>query len=154
MGNESEKIKNILVASATACSLILAGSTLALAQQPSTPPQGTTSPQAQPAPAQPNAAGGSEGSSLSNKQATLQRSQLVGKKLYGKDGREVGTIQNVTTTASGDVKAAEVDTGGFLGIGTKRISVPADQLQFKGDRIVDNAMTADQISKLPAMVKK
>jgi len=154
MANQGEKLKTILIASATACSLILAGSTFALAQQPNPAPQGTTSPQAQPAPAQPNPAGGSEGSNLSNKQATLQRAQLVGKKLYGKDGREAGTIQNVTTTPTGDVKAAEVDTGGFLGIGTKRVAVSADELQYKGDRIVDNSMTADQITKLPPMAKK
>jgi len=150
MANQTEKVKKILVASATACSLLLAGGTLALAQQPN-----TATPEAS---SKAENAGSPSGSNTSAttpamQSSSLQSSQLMGKKLYGTDDREVGTIKNVTTGSTGKAETAVVETGGFLGIGTKRISIPVSDLQIKKGRVMDKTMTAGQIGKMPALNK-
>jgi hypothetical protein len=81
--------------------------------------------------------------------ANKQRNDLVGKMLYDNAGNEVGKIQDVKTTGDGKIAAAEIDVGGFLGIGSRRIPVAADQLQMKGDRVVAKSLTAEQIKSLP-----
>ena len=83
----------------------------------------------------------------------MKRDNVVGKWLYDKSGNAVAMIQDVKTSPDGKIQAAEIDLGGFLGIGARRIAVPADQLQKKGDRIEATSMTSDQISNLPHEAK-
>jgi hypothetical protein len=109
------------------------------AQQPAQPtPQQTTQAQqpAQPMPQQ-------------NAVASMNRDNLIGKWLYDRQGNSVGSIQDVKTSADGKIQAVEIDVGGFLGIGSRRIAVPVDELQRKGDRIESTSMTTDQIRNLP-----
>ncbi len=54
----------------------------------------------------------------------------------------------------GKIQAVEIDVGGFLGIGARKVAIPADQLQLKGDRITASSLTADQIRNLPAESNK
>jgi len=77
--------------------------------------------------------------------ASLQRDDIVGKWLADRNGNDVARITDVKTSADGKILAAEIDVGGFLGIGARRISVPVGELQLKGDRIQANSMTADEI---------
>ncbi len=93
---------------------------------------------AQPAPQQ----------SAQNAVANMKRDAFIGKYLYDKNGDSVAQIEDVKTSPDGKIQAAELDVGGFLGIGSRRISVPVDQLQMKGDRI-ELTMTAEQIRNLP-----
>ncbi len=87
-------------------------------------------------------------SAAQNAVANMKRDALVGKYLYDKNGNDVAQIQDVKTSPDGKIQAAEIDVGGFLGIGSTRISVPVDKLQMKGDRI-KSTMTAEQIRNLP-----
>ena len=70
-----------------------------------------------------------------NALASMQRSDVVGKQLYDNDGNSVASIQDVKMGPDGKIQAVEVDVGGFLGIGSRRVSVPADTIHVKGDRI-------------------
>jgi hypothetical protein len=81
--------------------------------------------------------------------ANRQRSDLVGKMLFDRAGDEVAKIQDVKTTGDGKIAAAEIDVGGFLGIGSHRIAVPADQLEMKGDKVQAKSLTEQQIKNLP-----
>jgi hypothetical protein len=82
--------------------------------------------------------------------ANMKRDDIVGKWLVDKNGNEVARIADLKTSADGKIQAAEIDLGGFLGIGSRRVSVPVDALQLKGDRIEATSMTADQIRNLVA----
>lgn len=82
--------------------------------------------------------------------ATMQSNQIVGKKLYDRNNNEVATIEKAQQGANGQIQAVEVDVGGFLGIGSKRVAVPVDDLQLNGDRIIANSLTADQIRNMPS----
>lgn len=84
-----------------------------------------------------------------NSIATLQRSDIVGKELYDSSGKEVAQIQDVKTSPDGKIAAVEIDMGGFLGIGARRIAVPVDKLELQGGRIQSNSLSSDQIRDLP-----
>ena len=78
----------------------------------------------------------------------LQRNQVVGKTLYDRNNKKVGQIESVQEASAGNILSAELDVGGFLGLGAKRVAIPANQLQLEGDRLI-TSMTADQIRNLP-----
>ena len=94
-----------------------------------------------------DAKAGAEPSS-SNALASMKPDDLVGKKLYDKNGAEVETIEAVRMSAGGKIAAVDIDVGGFLGIGSRRVPVPIDDLSLNGNRI-QSSMTADQIRTLP-----
>jgi len=85
--------------------------------------------------------------------ASMKRDDIVGKWLADKNGNDVAKIADVRTSPDGKIQAAEIDLGGFLGIGARRIAVPVDELHLKGDRIEATSMTADQIQNLPHEAK-
>jgi hypothetical protein len=95
----------------------------------------------QQAPASPAAAG-----------VPLQRAQsLVGTNVIGANGREAGEVENLLIDRNGQVRAAVVEWGGFLGIGERRAAVPIEKIQF-GAGNNDRArldMTRDQLEQLP-----
>jgi hypothetical protein len=82
--------------------------------------------------------------------ANMKRDDIVGKWLADKNGNDIARIADLKTSADGKIQAAEIDLGGFLGIGSRRVAVPVDELQLKGDRIEAKSMTADQIRNLEA----
>ncbi|MCE7026714.1 PRC-barrel domain-containing protein [Jiella avicenniae] len=58
---------------------------------------------------------------------------LIGSDIYsgpGDDADEIGAINDLVLASSGQVEAAVVGVGGFLGIGEKDVAVPFDQLSM------------------------
>lgn len=72
----------------------------------------------------------------------------VGAAVFGSDGEKVGEVKKVQAEANGSVQAIQVETGGFLGFGTKLISVPADKIS-KGGKNVELAVTSSDFEKMP-----
>ncbi len=103
--------------------------------------------------AKPSAAEATQPNPAQNTIANRPRNDIVGKTLYDSAGNEVAKIQDVKTAPDGKIQAVEIDVGGFLGIGARRIPVPVDQLQLKGDRIQATSLTQDQIRNLPHEAK-
>ena len=83
----------------------------------------------------------------------MKRDDIVGKWLADKNGNDVARIADVRTSADGKIQAAEFDAGGFLGIGARRIAIPVNALELKGDRLQATSMTADQIRNQPHEAK-
>lgn len=75
----------------------------------------------------------------------------VGAPIYGRDDSEISTVDHIHNVA-GRVEVV-FDVGGFLGIGSKRVSLRADQLDFMRDEdgVVHavTQMTEDQLKSLP-----
>ena len=88
-----------------------------------------------------------------NALASMKRDDVVGRQLYDSNGNPVASIQDVKLGPDGKIQAVEIDVGGFLGIGSRRVAVPVDELQLKGDRIEATSMTADQIRNQPHEAK-
>ena len=81
-----------------------------------------------------NAAGGL---SDAKPAATLSVSQhlesVLGKRLAGASGENAGRIVDVLVDGTGQVRAAVVDYGGFLGIGSRKIAISWSDLRFAPD---------------------
>ena len=78
---------------------------------------------------------------------------LIGTNVVGADGKDAGEVQNLLIDGSGQVRAAVVEWGGFLGIGERSAAVPVDRIQLgatnsSNDRARLN-MTKDELEKLP-----
>ncbi|MGE3282925.1 MAG: PRC-barrel domain-containing protein [Alphaproteobacteria bacterium] len=78
--------------------------------------------------------------------------RLIGKDVYGANGEDVGDLENLLISPDGRVRAAIVEFGGFLGIGTNKVAVSWDQLQINGDRVVTN-LTKEQVRAMPRWEK-
>jgi len=55
---------------------------------------------------------------------------VVGKKVVSSTGEDMGAITNVIVDRDGRPRAAVIDFGGFLGVGTRKIAVDWHLLQF------------------------
>ena len=68
--------------------------------------------------------------------------------VVGPTGENIGEIDEVLMDATGKPVAVTVEVGGFLGIGSREVIIPFEQLQPQGDRFMVN-MTRQQIEVLP-----
>jgi|GEM_PF-6915835 len=81
--------------------------------------------------------------------------ELRGADVLGMDGQEIGQITAVVFTSTGEMEAAVVSTGGFLGFGRHSVSIPLDELQISaptdapGAVVVQLPMTEAQLKDLP-----
>lgn len=66
---------------------------------------------------------------------------VLGKEVRSAANENMGRIVDVIVDRSGQVKAAVIDFGGFLGVGSRKIAVAWNALRFPG-----NAKQADRIS--------
>ena len=98
------------------------------AQQSAPPAESTSStptpvPVPAPAPASP---GGTPAAVLDDKQV----SSILGRNIRGKDGEDMGRIVDVIVNRAGQLRAAVIDFGGFLGVGSRKIAVDWGALRF------------------------
>ena len=59
-----------------------------------------------------------------------QSTGLLGKKVVGPSGGDLGMMVDVIVDRSGRPQAAVIDFGGFLGVGSRKIAVDWELLQF------------------------
>jgi sporulation protein YlmC with PRC-barrel domain len=58
-------------------------------------------------------------------------SKLVGATVYNDSGQSIGTVDDLLVGDDGKISQAVVSVGGFLGIGSKLVALPYDQLKFE-----------------------
>ena len=107
----------------------LAGSallaTVAFAQSPSTSSEST---KMAPAPA-------TASDMSSSYQGTWRASKLVGLSVYNDSNESLGSINDLLTDKSGDIKAVVIGVGGFLGVGEHLVAVPFDKIKFVSEPV-------------------
>lgn len=70
---------------------------------------------------------------------------VLGKKVYGLSGEDMGMMIDVLVDAEGKPRAAVIDFGGFLGVGTRKIATDWQLLNFRpGDRSQPVLLTMSQ----------
>jgi sporulation protein YlmC with PRC-barrel domain len=103
-----------------------------LAQADVAPPQGT--PGSPPAPAPPAPANAPAATPPSGTPAVVMDDQevsaILGKSVRSSAGEDMGRIVDVIVSHDGQVRAAVIDFGGFLGIGTRKVAVDWRALNF------------------------
>jgi hypothetical protein len=73
---------------------------------------------------------------------------ILGRKIVSPSNEELGRVINVLVDDRGRARAAVIDFGGFLGVGSRKIAVDWGQLVFKPDSAggqVGLSMTREQI---------
>jgi sporulation protein YlmC with PRC-barrel domain len=78
-------------------------------------------------------------------------SKVVGASVYNDQNQSVGSIDDILMSDN-DHKADTVviSVGGFLGMGSKLVSVPFDQLKIQDDKIVMPGATKASLEGMPA----
>ncbi|WP_161142349.1 PRC-barrel domain-containing protein [Propylenella binzhouense] len=78
---------------------------------------------------------------------------LLGAKVVGTRDDDIGEVEDVVFTKSGDIQAVVIDVGGFLGIGEKPVAVQYDTLNVQKDKSGDLRVmvntTEDQLKDAP-----
>jgi len=113
------------VAAGLAGSALLA--TVAFAQTPTT----TTTDRANTATPAPAAASDTS----SSFQGDWRASKVVGLSVYNSDNQSIGSINDLLTDKSGNIKAAVISVGGFLGVGAHLVAVPFDKVKFVNEPV-------------------
>jgi hypothetical protein len=57
---------------------------------------------------------------------------ILGRTVLGADGKDMGRIVDIMVDPAGQVRAAIIDFGGFLGVGSRKIAVRWNALHFAG----------------------
>jgi hypothetical protein len=96
--------------------------------------QTATSPATAPPPATPGQETGSKSTAKSPQNLEPMGPKaalpLLGEKVWGPSGEDMGMIVNVLVDADGHPRAAVIDFGGFLGVGTRKIAIDWRLLHF------------------------
>jgi hypothetical protein len=79
---------------------------------------------------------------------------ILGKEVRSAADEDMGRIVDVIVDRTGQVRAAIIDFGGFLGVGSRKISVAWNALRFPGDankktERVALELTRDQVRAAP-----
>lgn len=61
--------------------------------------------------------------------ATFTAEQLEGASVYGAGDEDVGDVGALVLSPDGRISQAVIDVGGFLGIGTRSVAIPFEQMQ-------------------------
>jgi sporulation protein YlmC with PRC-barrel domain len=78
-------------------------------------------------------------------QGKWRASKLMGVDIYGPDDKKVGDVTEVLFDKTGKIEMVTIGVGGFLGIGTKDVAVPFDQVTWS-----DKPMAAAAPAPAPA----
>ena len=81
-----------------------------------------------------------------------QAEGILGKEVRSSADENMGRIVDIIVDRSGQVRAAVIDFGGFLGVGSRKIAVTWQVLQFqppKGDAPVTLVLTREQVQAAP-----
>lgn len=113
-----------------------------VAQQPAAPPTGVA-----PAVGNPNLAVASV--RLEN---GTRASKVIGAAVYTDQNERIGTVDDLVMTGEDKVTVAVVSVGGFLGLGSKLVAIPFDQLKRDNDRVVLAGATKDTLNAMPSLV--
>jgi len=77
-------------------------------------------------------------------------SKILKTSVYNVDGKSIGTIDDIIFAPSRGASFFIVDVGGFLGIGQKRVAIPAADFKIIDKKVVLPGVTAAELKSLPA----
>jgi sporulation protein YlmC with PRC-barrel domain len=71
-------------------------------------------------------------------------SQMVGLNVYNDNNESLGTINDLLTDRSGNIKAVVIGVGGFLGVGEHLVAVPFDKIKFVSEPMAYTGVSGGQ----------
>jgi len=85
----------------------------------------------------------------------VRASSMIGQDVYSPDNKSIGKVADLVLQEDGKTRAALIDVGGFLGVGSKRIAIAFADIKVSPDKdnpdkpLLNVAMTKDQIQQAP-----
>lgn len=76
-------------------------------------------------------------------------SKVVGSTIVNEAKEKIGTVDDLIVTKDGTVPYAVISVGGFLGVGTKYVVVPANLLVVMDDHMTLTGASKDWLKALP-----
>jgi sporulation protein YlmC with PRC-barrel domain len=73
--------------------------------------------------------------SSSSFQGNWRASKVVGLSVYNDNNESLGSINDLLTDKSGNIKAVVIGVGGFLGVGEHLVAVPFDKIKFVNEPV-------------------
>jgi len=77
------------------------------------------------------------------------RRQILGQHVYNDAKEKIGAVEDIIITPERSASYAIVSSGGFLGIGSHDVAIPAAQLKLSNDRLVLPGATKELIRAMP-----
>ena len=71
----------------------------------------------------------------SSYQGDWRASKVVGLNVYNDDNSSIGSINDLLTDRSGNIKAVVIGVGGVLGVGEQLVAVPFDKIKFVNEPV-------------------
>jgi hypothetical protein len=76
---------------------------------------------------------------------------VVGLNVYNDNNQNVGSINDLLMDKSGNIKAAVLSVGGFLGVGSQLVAIPFDKIKFVNEPVAyTGASNAPNTGNRPA----
>ena len=75
---------------------------------------------------------------------------MVGLSVYNDKNESVGSINDMLTDKSGNIKAVIIGVGGFLGVGEHLVAVPFDKVKFVSEPIAYTSASGSADAGKPA----
>jgi sporulation protein YlmC with PRC-barrel domain len=78
---------------------------------------------------------------------------ILGRTIVDTTGKDLGRLVDVLVDDTGQPRAAVIDFGGFLGVGSRKVAVHWSALRFspaEGKHLITVDMSPDQIKAAPA----
>ena len=82
-------------------------------------------------------------------QGDWRASKVVGLNVYNDNNESLGSINDLLTDKSGNIKAVVVSVGGFLGVGTHLVAVPFDKIKFVNEPIAYTGVAGSEPHSRP-----
>jgi sporulation protein YlmC with PRC-barrel domain len=79
----------------------------------------------------------------------LRASKLIGTAVYNDQNTKIGSVDDLILTDEDKVVVAIISVGGFLGIGSKLVAIPYDQLHRDNGKTVLAGGTKDALNAMP-----
>ena len=79
---------------------------------------------------------------------SVQR-QILGRSVQNDKGEDIGRVEDIIITPDRAASYAIISTGGFLGIGTHDVAIPASQFRLNNDQLTLPGATREQIKAMP-----
>jgi sporulation protein YlmC with PRC-barrel domain len=68
-------------------------------------------------------------------QGDWRASKIVGLNVYNNDNSSIGSINDLLTDKSGNIKAVVIGVGGVLGVGAHLVAIPFDKVKFVNEPV-------------------
>jgi sporulation protein YlmC with PRC-barrel domain len=79
----------------------------------------------------------------------LRTSKVVGATVYNDQDQSIGKIDDILVSRDDKTSTAVISVGGFLGVGSKLVAVPYDQLKVEHDKITLPGASEASLKGLP-----